>query len=93
MACVNLPERTQINMPQLTYSRLRSEFFQHAKSRLDFYDFRHFAKLLHARLEEIRGAKPTEEGKENETGKMVRMCKMFVQDVNDLIKQPILLKG
>ncbi len=94
--CFDVPERGEIEMPVLTYEKLREKYFKDARSRLSIYDYGHFSKLLHARLEIIRKNHGTSDiardVRKSEDDGLITMCKDFIQDVHHLAELPILLE-
>ncbi len=54
LPCLNLNDSTDIELPQITFSELRKNYFENAKTRLDIYDYRHIARIIHSKVEKIR---------------------------------------
>ncbi|MCB9501650.1 MAG: hypothetical protein H6696_06900 [Deferribacteres bacterium] len=54
--CFNHPERKDIKLPETTYNQLRTDYFKHAKSRSQIYDYHHCMREFHAVLEFIHFA-------------------------------------
>jgi len=95
--CLDLPERPEVSMPSLSYNQLRSQHFRHAKTRLDIYDFRHVAKILHSKMEAIRKSQVQNEDSSRshesawEDEKIWELCKSFLDDVGKLAEMSIML--
>ncbi|HET6442576.1 MAG TPA: ATPase domain-containing protein [Phycisphaerae bacterium] len=51
--CLNIPERSDVKQPDLTFSGLRKKFFDRAKSRTQMFDYRHCMRELHGVLEYV----------------------------------------
>lgn len=56
--CLDIIERSDIGQPSLTYEELYNDFFPHALSRSDIFDYRHCMHELHGVLEYVR-SQPT----------------------------------
>ncbi len=54
VSCINIPTVTGIKLPTLTYGELRENYFKHARSRSQVFDYHHCMRELHSVLELIR---------------------------------------
>ena len=52
--CFNIPERPDIKISNVTYSDLRSDFFENARSRSQIFDYHHCMREFHSLIEYVR---------------------------------------
>ncbi|MHC4742772.1 MAG: RAD55 family ATPase [Planctomycetota bacterium] len=94
--CFDMAQRPEIVMPKITFNELKNDYFANAKTRLDIYDYRHVARILHSRLETIRkseysafarGAEKREEQRD-----LPALCEHLIKEIERLATAPILLE-
>jgi KaiC/GvpD/RAD55 family RecA-like ATPase len=89
--CVYLPERRDITMPNLTYEELRQNFFKHAKTTNEIYDFMHCAKILHGQVEFLRRTKDPEKKAKKRSEDLVKRCIRIIENIESLYNESILI--
>lgn len=86
ISCFNIPERPEINLPNTTFKELRETYFKNAVSRLNIYDFRHFAKILHSKVEIMRKSKDKLDDE-----KLEKIVRELFEEIKELNNSPILI--
>lgn len=51
--CFNIPERSDIKLPKITFKELRDMLFKSARSRTEVFDYRHCIRYLHSVMEQV----------------------------------------
>jgi hypothetical protein len=85
--CFDFPERSDLELPRLTYKEFREKFFRIAKSRSNIFDYRHCMREIYAVLKEVH-ANPKTFG--NQRNELAERIQAVINEIKRLAQQDVL---